>query len=330
VKINPIIRLWLCPAVVTLTLVLAMVGLSLPVRGQQIYVANYNYNAGNGGSSVGEYNLDGSPVNASLITGLTLAEGLTVSGNDLFVANLGQLNSFGSVIASSGSIGEYDLNGSPVNTALITGLNLAGGLYASGNNLFIGEESGPLSEYTTSGGQISAKLLPGTVSPWGIAISGSYLFVADFSKGVIGEYTTSGAVVNASLVTGLSSPQGLVMSGNNLYVAVSGSGVIGEYTLGATPGTISSSQPSLVTGLDYPIGLALNGNDLYVANYKGGTVGEYTTSGDTVNASLITTGPLGPMGITIAMPAPEPGTLMLLGLGGLMALRRTRPGPARD
>jgi uncharacterized delta-60 repeat protein len=65
------------------------------------------------------------------------------------------------------------------------------------------------------------------------------------------------------------------------------SGVVGEYTLGATPGTITSSNPDLITGLADPGGVAVSGSDLYVVDYANEVVGEYTTSGQTVNASLV-------------------------------------------
>ncbi len=44
--------------------------------------------------------------------------------------------------------------------------------------------------------------------------------------------------------------------------------------------------------------MALSGNNLFVANYNSGTVGEYTTSGQTINANLIT-GLDEPQGLTV-------------------------------
>jgi hypothetical protein len=90
---------------------------------------------------------------------------------------------------------------------------------------------------------------------------------------------------------------------------------IGEYNADGTP-----VNTSFITGLVWPSGLAVSGNDLFVANEIGGVIGEYTTSGATVNASLIT----GPNALSIAV-TPEPGTLALLVLGGLIALCRARP-----
>jgi len=62
----------------------ALLGLcSISVAHAQIFVTNYSSNA------IGEYNLDGTTINASLVSGLDGPEGLALSGNDLYVANLG-------------------------------------------------------------------------------------------------------------------------------------------------------------------------------------------------------------------------------------------------
>lgn len=69
-----------------------MCGLATTLKAQDIYVDN--------GNAMSEYGLDGSTVNASLITGLNVPEGIALSGNDLFVANI-----------QSGTIGEYTTSG---------------------------------------------------------------------------------------------------------------------------------------------------------------------------------------------------------------------------
>jgi hypothetical protein len=65
---------------------------------------------------VGEYDATtGAPLNANFITGLTGAWGLTISGNDLFVAE---------DRVSTGAVAEYDATtGAAINANLITGLN---------------------------------------------------------------------------------------------------------------------------------------------------------------------------------------------------------------
>lgn len=109
-------------------------------------------------STIGEYNSDGTPINTSLITGLSDPFGIVVSGGDIFVANL-----------LTGTIGEYNPDGTTVNASLVTGLHL----------------------------------------PYCMAVSGGNIFVANYNGGptTIGEYTTGGATVNASLVSGLDGPE---------------------------------------------------------------------------------------------------------------------------
>ncbi len=69
------------------------------LKAQDIYVANGNNN------TIGAYGLDGSTVNARLVSsGLDDPTGIAVSGNDLFVANF--LNN---------AIGEYTTSGQTVN-----------------------------------------------------------------------------------------------------------------------------------------------------------------------------------------------------------------------
>jgi hypothetical protein len=146
---------------------------------------------------------------------------------------------------------------------------------------------GTVSEYSTSGTLINSSVLTGLYEPFGLVASGNDLFVSESNgPGTVGEYTTSGGTVNASLITGLGFSRGIASFGSNLYVA-SSNGTIGEYTIDATNGTVTSSNASLVTGLSDPFNLALSGTDLFVLNAGNNTVGEYTTSGQTVNASLI-------------------------------------------
>src|SRR5580658_5097194 len=68
------------------------------------------------GTTVGEYNSNGSTVNSSLIAGLSNADGIAVSGANVFVP---QLNSG---LSGDGSVEEYTTSGEIVNGSLITGL----------------------------------------------------------------------------------------------------------------------------------------------------------------------------------------------------------------
>lgn len=59
--------------------------------------------------NISEYTLSGQLVNASLITGLDVPEGVAILGNDLYVVNNG-----------SDTVGEYTLSGKTINASLIS------------------------------------------------------------------------------------------------------------------------------------------------------------------------------------------------------------------
>src|SRR5579862_1488116 len=70
----------------------------------QIFVTN------SGNNTIGEYNLDGSVVNASLVSsGLFAPEGVAVSGSDLFVTSF-----------DGETLGEYTTSGATVNASLVS------------------------------------------------------------------------------------------------------------------------------------------------------------------------------------------------------------------
>jgi hypothetical protein len=164
-----------------------------------------------------------------------------------------------------------------------------------------GSTSSParVGEYNASGSVINANLISlgaNDTYDGGIAVSGSYVFVTNFYGGTVGEYTTSGATINAKLISGFpagTGPFGVAVSGSKLFVALGNGGAaianggIAEYTLGATPGTIASSNPKFVTGLDDVGSIAVSGSNLFVTDYALGTIDEFTTSGAKVKAPLV-------------------------------------------
>ena len=228
-----------------------------------------NFTAG----TIGEYDVSGATINASLITGLDGPEDVAVSGSDLFVTN--KLN---------GTIGEYTTSGAVVNASLISGLVNPDAIAVSGSDLFVTNfnSAGTIGEYTTAGATVNASLVSGLNTPSGIVVSGSDLFVTNYNTSMLGEYTTAGATVNASLVPGLDGPVAIAVSGSNLLVVNILNGTVGEYTTaGATV------NAALVSGLTHPNGIAVSGSDLFVTDSVNDVVGEYATNGSTVNASLV-------------------------------------------
>jgi hypothetical protein len=79
--------------------------LAATLNGQNIYVGNF------GSATIGEYALDGSTVNGSLVSNPDGPTVFAISGNDLFVGN-----------QDNGTVGEYTTSGATVNASLISGL----------------------------------------------------------------------------------------------------------------------------------------------------------------------------------------------------------------
>src|SRR5208337_4105956 len=65
-----------------------------------------------GTGTVGEYTTSGGTENSSLVSGLTVPQGIALSGSDFFVASYGL-----------GTIGEYAMSGGTVNASLVSGLS---------------------------------------------------------------------------------------------------------------------------------------------------------------------------------------------------------------
>ena len=120
--------------------------------GTKLYVSEYDQGV------VAEYDsATGAVINSSLISGLNLPTGMAIAGSKLFVVNSG-----------NGVIGAYSLDGTPINAALITGLD---------SQVF---------------------------SVFHLAEFGGNLYVADSAAGAVSEFdATTGATVNAALITGL-------------------------------------------------------------------------------------------------------------------------------
>jgi hypothetical protein len=206
---------------------------------------------------IGSYGLDGTPLNASLVSGLASGSygfGLALSGDTIFV-----------IQAGTGSVGSYTTSGAPINASLITGLTSPRGIAVSDSYIYISTYSGTVRKYTIFGGLVNSSLISAASGLNGIAVNGTNVFLANGQSGTIGEYTTSGGTVNESFISGLYAPIGLSVSGTNLYISMYGIGPNGSGG-GARVQQYSTSgnlvNGALITGLSSPYGVAVLGTQL--------------------------------------------------------------------
>jgi len=294
----------------------------------------------------------------SSASGRTFIAGLAVLAvTTICQAQFLESNSNGS--AGSGNIGEYNADGSAINTNFLTGLYLPGRMVVSGSDLFVARAQGDntISEYTTSGALINGAFITAFGKPEEMAFSGSNIFVASIEAsgpgeghGAIGVFDSSGAAINSSLLTGLDSPVSLAISGTRMFVANNNIGTISEYT---TSGTLVNA--ALISGLAGPTDMILSGSNLFILNQgstvnaslitgisslansmsllgstllvadNAGKISEYSTSGATLNAGLVT-GLYEPVGVAF-LAIPEPSTYAaILGAAalGFAVMRRRR------
>jgi len=175
------------------------------VAGGDLYVANYI------GNTIGTYNAtSGAVINASLISsGLNVPYSPVIAGGHIFVANAANN------VAGNGTVGEFNLDGSAVNTALISGLTQPFSISLANGYLYITSlgagNNGKVGVYdATTGAAVNANLVTGLGGgTQQIAVTGNSLYVA--KGGTVAEYNaTSGALVNSSLITGLGTTAAIV------------------------------------------------------------------------------------------------------------------------
>lgn len=288
------------------------------------------------GGTVGEYNLDGSTVNSSFVSGLQTSNGaFAVSGGQLFVDNIRNAHDVIDqypIADGSGSAGPLIIYGG--NLSSLSHLAVSGGqIFVSGvvelPNLSFTQAIG---EYNIADGSAVNPLLI-TASDGGLynaalAVSGGNLFVLNPGgqnvSGVLSEYNLDGTVVNSALIAVPGNPTsvhyGLTISSGHLFFTYSnGNGnafSVGEYNIDG-----SVVNASLISMTNYTGGLAVGGGHILVGEVSG--VAEYNLDGSLVNANFIPTSN-SPNGVAFG-EIPEPSTYaMLAGLVvlGVAMLRR--------
>jgi hypothetical protein len=200
-----------------------------------------------------------------------------------------------------GSVGEYNLDGSSINTALITGLNNPQFMTLVGDNLYIAEggdsPTSQIGEYTigmgANLGSVTAATDPlGSANlgnAYGIASDGTNLYVGEAFKHTVNEFNaTTGAPVGTAPFATLPSnqlPAGTAFVGGNLYVAdlsLNGPGSLLEYN---SAGTLLNTTNT--PGNPFSVVANSTGTDLFVGSQATNAIYEYTLGG-TLIKTLVT------------------------------------------
>lgn len=258
---------------------------TLSLGGPHLYVTT-NSSISLGAGIVSEYSLDGTVINATLISGLTFPQGIAFGTNGhLYVSSYLDMSEI------IGVVGEYYADGTVINAALIPGLHTPGALAFGPNGHLYVSSATTVREYTADGSLI--RVISGSSQPLpGLAFgSNDHLYTGTFAAtatGTINEYTANGVPVYTPLITGISLLGGIAF-GVNGHLYVSNVQSVSEYDANGT-----LINPFLISGLITPKGLVFDAyNDLYVANYAGGglgqgRVGKYKADGTSINSNLIT------------------------------------------
>lgn len=289
---------------------------SRDAAGSEIYLTSY-FNG-----TVGKFAADGTPINTSLITGLSNPSGIKLGPDGfLYVANRG-----------SGVVGRYSTAGTG-NATFLTGLSAPFGIAFDGSgDMYVAsyQSSNSVRKYSANGSPLNMTYITGLPKAEGLAFDpAGNLYVSDFQLGTVSKYGPTGTLIDANFITGLSGPTALAIDANsNLFVSQYSSGRVGKYTA-----STSSFNSSFISGYAEPEGIVVNSDgSLLVASLAGGRVQKYDASGTLVNANFITgvgsayamTGP------ALFTPAvvPEPSTYVMalagLAFGGFSMWRRRR------
>jgi hypothetical protein len=132
---------------------------ALAVSGDDLFVATSASPDIVGAGAIGEFNTSGMLVAGPLISGLTDPIGLGVSGSNLFVLEAG-------LVGPNGEINEYTLGGTFENqiaSGLLNPLSMA----VDGSDIFVLNEAGTMSEYSMSGTELNSALYTGLGSVYG-------------------------------------------------------------------------------------------------------------------------------------------------------------------
>ena len=267
------------------------------VRGAFIYWTN------TWSGTIGRANLDGSGVNNSFITGLSLPSGLAVDANFIYWgAN------------SSNSIGRANVNGTGASETFITGANGPVGVAVDANFIYwVNFTGNTVGRATISGASPNQNFITGAIGPYGIAVNASNIYWSNYNQDLgtsVGRANLNGTSPNQTFLAA-SAPTGLALDGTYMYWSNYTANTVGRATLAGT-----SINQNYMTGLDHPTGVAVDATSIYTlrvvaANFDAATVIKATLDGTApaiVTPGTVTVASTSGAGATLTYTTPVSAT----------------------
>jgi virginiamycin B lyase len=197
--------------------------------------------ANEGGSTIGEANLDGTGATESLIPGASSPSGVAVDAQHLYWAN-------------SGSIGEANLDGTDPKQSFISGASTPIAVAVNGQHIYwTNASTGSIGEANLDGSDPNQSFITGAIFPSGLAVDAQHIYWANAQGNTIGEANLDGTGVNQHFITGASGPTGVAVNGQHIYWTNFDASTIGEANLDGT-----GVNQSFITGATDPLGVAVS------------------------------------------------------------------------
>jgi len=282
-----------------------------------------------GNATIGHANLDGTGVNNNFMTYYG-PSGIDTDGTYLYWTWSGCCSSY-----DYQHIARSNLDGTGLNNDFINSHAYPSSIAVDGTHIYWGDEfsasTGSLPRPTSIGranldGTGANNTFIGGVDPSSIAIDSKYLYWTDFVSNTIGRANLDGTGVNNSFITGAIHPNGLVTDGTYLYWGNTDTscgycnfGSIGRANLDGT-----GVNNNFIHGVYNANDVATDGTYLYWTTRQS-TIYRANLDGSAVIPFIYVPQGSGYLeDLAVFVPEPSTGLLMIAGLLGLAASRRTR------
>lgn len=229
-----------------------------------------------------------------------------------------------SAAVGGGTIGKFALDGTVLNSSLVTSLTNVGEVLTQGNDFWVVRNS-PLEarRYNSAGSlqqTINLSVMSTAARAMAIDSTGNYYFI---NSNQVFKYNSAGNWTGGFVtITGQTLFDIVIDPSDNLFISSSSGGRIYKTD------TALATPTSYISSLSTPRGLALDAqNNLYVMNSFANQISKYSSTGSLIESNYV-------FGITpsgggqwMAVAVPEPaslGIVAIVGLGGLVVRHRRR------